>query len=74
MQAIVCGKTVQVVMSTDELTAKIYIVDSDGSSHMPRTMSVNEYIASGMSSEEVVRHILEVVSAAIEQLDRARPH
>ncbi|MEB4631188.1 hypothetical protein [Burkholderia contaminans] len=74
MQAIVCRKTVQVVLSTEKANAKIFIVDSDGSSRLPRTMSVQEYIDSGMSSEETVRHILEIVTAAIEQMDQAQGH
>ncbi len=72
MQTVVNGKTVQIVLLEVEATAKIYVVDSDGSSHRPRTMSVQEYVDSGMSSEEVVRHILEVVTASLEHLDDMR--
>ncbi|ESS40447.1 hypothetical protein P355_2630 [Burkholderia cenocepacia KC-01] len=36
-------------------------------------MSVREYGEAGMSAEEIVRHLLEVVSASVEELDRVRP-
>ena len=74
MQAIVCRKNVQVVLSTEKASAKIFIVDSDGSSRLPRTMSVQEYMDSGMSSEEVVRHILDIVTESIEQMDQVQGH
>ncbi|WP_261536430.1 hypothetical protein [Burkholderia multivorans] len=48
------------------------MVNSDGSSQQPRAMSVREYLDAGMSSEQVVRHILEVITTALEELDRLR--
>jgi len=74
MQAIVGEKIVQIVLLVEDATAKIYIVNNDGSSYQPRTMSVQEYLDSGMSSEETVRHILEVVRESIEQVERSRGH
>ncbi|MDP9583574.1 hypothetical protein ACN9MG_21100 [Burkholderia ambifaria] len=74
MQAVVGEKIVQIVLLVEDATAKIYIANNDGSSHQPRTMSVREYLDSGMSSEETVRHILEVVRESIEQLERSRGH
>ncbi|WP_176307934.1 hypothetical protein [Burkholderia ambifaria] len=74
MQAMVGEKIVQIVLLPDAATAKIYIVNHDGSSHPPRTMGVQEYLDSGMSSEETVRHILAVVSETIEQVERSRGH
>ncbi|KVE71609.1 hypothetical protein [Burkholderia vietnamiensis] len=71
-QAVVSGKTVQVVLQPEEVVAKIYIVDSDGSSYRPRTMSVQEYVDAGMSDDEMIRHILDVVSESLEQLDRVQ--
>lgn len=72
VQAVVRGKTIQVVLLSEEVTAKIYIVDSDGSSYPPRIMAVQEYVDAGMSDDEVVRHILDVVSESVEQLDRVQ--
>ncbi|KWO06038.1 hypothetical protein WM26_31005 [Burkholderia cepacia] len=72
VQAVVRGKTVQVVLLPEEVTAKIYIVDSDGSSYLPRTMSVQEYVDAGMSDDEMVQHILDVVGESIEQLERVQ--
>ncbi|MDR5660970.1 hypothetical protein [Burkholderia cenocepacia] len=72
VQAVVRGKTVQVVLLSEEATVKIYIVDSDGSSYPPRTMPVQEYVDAGMSDDEMVRHILDVVSESVEQLDRVQ--
>ncbi|HEJ2438984.1 TPA: hypothetical protein SLZ45_000425 [Burkholderia multivorans] len=74
MQAVVTGKTVQVVLLAEKAVAKIYVVNSDGSSHHPRTMSVQEYLDTGMSSEEVVRHILRVITTALEELERVLKH
>ncbi|KVH29569.1 hypothetical protein [Burkholderia cepacia] len=72
VQAVVRGKTVQVVLLSEEVTAKIYIVDSDGSSYPPRTMSVQEYVDAGMSDDEMVQHIIDVVGESIEQLERVQ--
>lgn len=72
VQAVVRGKTVQVVLLPEEVTAKIYIVDSDGSSYQPRTTSVQEYVDAGMSDDEMVQHILDVVSESVEQLGRVQ--
>ncbi|AIO47869.1 hypothetical protein LGN04_05870 [Burkholderia multivorans] len=72
MQTVVSSKTVQVVLLAEQATAKIYMVNSDGSSQQPRAMSVREYLDAGMSSEQVVRHILEVITTALGELDRLR--
>ncbi|AJY15521.1 MULTISPECIES: hypothetical protein [Burkholderia] len=72
MQALVRGKTVQVVVLPDESTAKIYIVDEDHRSHRPRTMSIRQYVESGMSDEDIAQHVVDVVSTSIEQLERLR--
>ncbi|HDR9877505.1 hypothetical protein [Burkholderia cenocepacia] len=74
MQTVVSGKTVQVVLFPDDKVAKIYIVDDEQGSHAPRTQSVEEYFASGMSEDEIIERVLEVVSTSVEQLDRVRTH
>ncbi|AJY09251.1 hypothetical protein K6W16_27835 [Burkholderia dolosa] len=71
-QAVVSGKTVQVVLISDAATAKIYIVDDEDGPLPPRTMSVEQYARAGMSSEEIARHVLHVVSTSIEQLARVQ--
>ncbi|RAA28716.1 hypothetical protein DN523_02460 [Burkholderia multivorans] len=72
MQALVRGKTVLVIVLPDESTAKIYIVDEDHRSHRPRTMSIRQYVESGMSDEDIAQHVVDVVSTSIEQLERLR--
>lgn len=73
-QTVVSGKTVQVVLVSEAEMAKIFIVENDGQSLQPRTIDVHEYIKSGLSDDEILRRIVEVVAASIEQLDRIRPH
>ncbi|QND94189.1 hypothetical protein SY91_01587 [Burkholderia cenocepacia] len=73
MQAIVSNKTIQVVFTPGDEQATIYIVNGEQGSYQPRHMSVREYGEAGMSAEEIVRHLLEVVSASVEELDRVRP-
>ncbi len=54
MQTVVSSKTVQVVLLAEQATAKIYMVNSDGSSQQPRAMSVREYL--GLSGILCLRH------------------
>lgn len=72
MQAIVSNKTIQVVFTPGDEQATIYIVNGEHGSYQPRHMSVREYGEAGMSDEDIVRHLLEVVSTSIEELDRVR--
>ncbi|WP_175920834.1 hypothetical protein [Burkholderia latens] len=72
MQTVVHGKTVQVVLSPESRTARIDIVDEEAGRHPPRTMSIEQYLNAGMAGDEIVRHVLEVVSLSIEQLARLR--
>lgn len=73
MQTRIHGKTVQVVLSPERRTAKIYIVDEEAGSHPPRTMSIEQYLSAGMTDDEIARHVLEVVSISITQLARLQP-
>ncbi|WP_104012227.1 hypothetical protein [Burkholderia anthinoferrum] len=70
LQTIVCGKTIQVTLLPEEVTAKIYIVNEDLSVQTPRTLSVEQYVKSGMSEEDIARHILDVVTTSVEELVR----
>ncbi|WP_269504486.1 hypothetical protein [Burkholderia sp. IMCC1007] len=73
MQTVVHGKTVQVVLSPDSRSARIYIIDDGSGSYPPRTMSIQQYINAGMADEEIIRHVLEVVAISVEQLARLQP-
>jgi len=73
MQTVVLDKTVQVVLSPERGTARIFIVDHDAGSHPPRTMSIEQYVSAGMDDDEIARHVLEVVAMSIEQLARLQP-
>ncbi|WP_321807306.1 hypothetical protein [Burkholderia sp. BCC1993] len=74
MQIVVLGKTVQLVLSSEHRTARIYIVDDGAGSHPPRTMSIEQYVDAGMTDDEIARHVLEVVTMSIEQLARLQPY
>ena len=74
MQIVVLGKTVQLMLSSEHRTARIYIVDADAGSHPPRTMSIEQYVDAGMTDDEIARHVLEVVTMSIEQLARLQPY
>ncbi|RKU05002.1 hypothetical protein C7H84_02280 [Burkholderia sp. Nafp2/4-1b] len=74
MQTVVHGKTVQVMLSPEHRTARIYIVDNEAGSHPPRTMSIEQYVDAGMAADEIARHVLEVVAMSIEQLARLQPY
>ncbi|KML58163.1 hypothetical protein VL15_13175 [Burkholderia cepacia] len=71
MCTVVGNQTVQVFLAAGTGMAKVYIVDDEFGSCQPRSMSVRTYLDSGMTEEEVVRHVLSVVSASIEQLSYA---
>ncbi|KVH56495.1 hypothetical protein WS89_23845 [Burkholderia sp. MSMB1072] len=73
MQAIVSNTTIQVVFTPGDAEATIYIVNGEHGSYQPRHMDVREYGEAGMSAEDIVRHLLEVVSISVEELDRMRP-
>jgi len=73
MQTVVHGKTVQVVLSPEQRTARIDIVDDEAGSYPPRTMSIERYVNAGMAADEIARHVLEVVAMSIEQLARLQP-
>ena len=73
MQIVVLGKTVQLMLSSEHRTARIYIVDADAGSHPPRTMSIEQYLKAGMADDEIARHMLEVVAMSLEQLARLQP-
>ncbi|WP_175774178.1 hypothetical protein [Burkholderia anthina] len=73
MQAVVHGKTVQVVLSPENRSARIHIVDDESGSYPPRTMSIEQYLHAGMGHDEIVRHVLEVVAMSVEQLARLQP-
>ncbi|WGY67357.1 hypothetical protein KEC55_10875 [Burkholderia cepacia] len=74
MQAIVCGKTIQVVLMADAGTASIFVVDNDDGSHQSKIVSVRQYIDAGMADEGVARHVLDVVVAAIERRGQRWAH
>nr|WP_081065105.1 hypothetical protein [Burkholderia cepacia] len=74
IQTVVSGKTVQVVLFPDDKVAKIYIVDGERGSYAPRTQSVEEYFAAGMSEDEIIERVIEVVSTSVAELDRIRAH
>nr|WP_081062523.1 hypothetical protein [Burkholderia cepacia] len=74
IQTVVSGKTVQVVLFPDDKVAKIYIVDDLLGSHAPRTHSVEEYFAAGMSEDEIIERVIEVVSTSVAELERIRAH
>ncbi|RQS18423.1 hypothetical protein [Burkholderia sp. Bp8998] len=73
MQTAVHGKTVQVVLSLERRTARIFIVDDEAGNHPPRTMSIDQYVNAGMADDEIARHVLEVVAMSLEQLARLQP-
>ncbi len=72
MQAVVHGKTVQVVLSPESRSARIDIDDESGS-YPSRTMSIEQYIHAGLGHDEVVRHVLEVVAMSVERLAGLQP-
>jgi len=74
MQAIVCGKTVHVVLMADAGTASIFVVDNDDGSHQSKIMNVRQYFDAGMADEGVARHVLNVVVAAIERRGQRWAH
>ncbi|WP_175821700.1 hypothetical protein [Burkholderia sp. BCC0419] len=73
MQTVVHGKTVQIVLSPEQRTARIDIIGDEAGSYPPRTMSIERYVNAGMADDEIARHVLEVVSMSIEQLARLQP-
>ncbi|KWZ29837.1 hypothetical protein [Burkholderia anthina] len=73
MQTVVHGKTVQVVLSPEQRTARIDIVDDEAGRYPPRTMRIEQYVNAGMTDDEIARHVLEVVTMSIEQLARLQP-
>lgn len=74
LQAIVCGKTIQVVLMADTGTASIFVVDNDVGSHQSKVMKVRQYLDAGMTDEDVARHVLNVVVAAIERRGQRWAH
>ncbi|MGR3906408.1 hypothetical protein Q3A80_05135 [Burkholderia sp. SR8] len=74
MCRVVGNRTVQIFLPEGTDTAKIYIVDEEYGSRQPRSMSVRAYLDSGMTEEEVVRHVLSVVSASVEQVAPLNRH
>nr|WP_175801839.1 hypothetical protein [Burkholderia anthina] len=73
MQVVVHGKTVQVVLSPENRSVRIHIVDGESGCYPPRTMSIEQYLHAGMGHDEIVRHVLEVVTMSVEQLARLQP-
>ncbi|AWV01868.1 hypothetical protein DM992_20385 [Burkholderia sp. JP2-270] len=74
MQTIICGKTIQVALMTDTATASIFVMDNDDGSHQPQIMKVRQYLDAGMTDEDVVRHVLNIVVAAIERRGQLWAH
>ncbi|WP_230684563.1 hypothetical protein [Burkholderia cepacia] len=74
MQTIVCGKTIQVALMTDMATASIFVMNNDDGSHQPRIMKIRQYLDAGMTGEDVVRHVLNIVVASIERRGRLWAH
>ncbi|CAM2175264.1 hypothetical protein WI41_22005 [Burkholderia latens] len=74
MCRVVGTRTVQIFLPEGADTAKIYIVDDECGSRQPRSVNVRAYLDSGMTEEEVVRHVLNVVSASLEQVVQLNAH
>jgi hypothetical protein len=74
MCRVVGTRTVQIFLPDGTDIAKIYIVDEEYGARQPRSMSVRAYLDAGMTGEEVVRHMLSVVSASLEQVAHLDTH
>ncbi|WP_423762634.1 hypothetical protein [Burkholderia sp. NLJ2] len=74
MQTIACGKTIQVALMTDAGTARIFVMDNGDGSHQPQIMKVRQYLDAGMTDEDVVRHVLNIVVASIERRGQLWAH